>query len=195
MASSNTSDSDYFSLQEEEGIPSRAHSRTSPPTSLEAPISPPPSTRSLKRRRTQQDDPSSPPNLAAIEAGQAQIDDHLAVFSEQLSRHIRPCAAGQGDLLSIDDFKGLYRRNQHQHGRHFVVHQHDHPVAGMSFQSTLSFQFSNYSLNSPFLYSLLSKRGASRLETVGSSQSHASSRKMIGKECNGWGLMSGRSAL
>lgn len=33
--------------------------------------------------------------------------------------------------MSIDDFKDLYRRNQHQHGRHFVVHQHDHPVAGL----------------------------------------------------------------
>jgi len=157
MASSNTSDSDYFPLQEEKEISSRVHSRASPPTSLEAPISPPPSTRSLKRRRTQQDDPSSPPNLAAIEAGQAQIDDHLAVFSEQLSRHIRPCAAGQGDLLSIDDFKGLYRRNQHQHGRHFVVHQHDHPVAGMSFQSTLSFYVASYWLNLLFSTRFCSK--------------------------------------
>jgi len=28
-----------------------------------------------------------------------------------------------------------------------VVHQHDHPVAGMSFQSTLSMCFSSYSFN------------------------------------------------
>jgi len=195
MASSNTSDSDYVSLQEEEEISSRARSRASPPTSLEAPISPPPSTRPVKRKKTHQDDPPSPPTLAAIEAGQARIDDHLSVFSEQLSRHIRKCAARQGDLLSIDDFKGLYRRNQHQHGRHFVVHQHDHPVAGMSFQFTPSTYFSSSSLNLLFSSRSLFKGGASRAGTVGSSQSHASLRKMIGQECNGWRLMSGRSPL
>jgi len=131
MASFVSSDSYQLPLQEKEDIPSRCHSRASPPTSLEAPISPPPSTRSIKRRKEHQDDPSSLPNLAAIEAGEARIDDHLSVFSEQLSQHIRPCAAVPGGLLSIDEFRDLYRRNQHRHGRQFVVHQHDHPVAGM----------------------------------------------------------------
>lgn len=141
MASFESSDAYQASLQEVEGedIFSHSHSRASPPTSLKAPISPAPSTRSVKRRKLQKDEPPSPPNLAAIEAGDARIEDHLAVFSEQHSQHIRPCAAGQGSLLNIDDFRDLYIRNQHRHGRHFVVHQHDHPVAGMLHQSTLSF--------------------------------------------------------
>ena len=108
--------------------------RTSPPTSLEAPISPPP-TRSAKCRKTHEDHEPSAPNLAAIEAGERIIDDHLAVFSEQLSRHIRPLNIGPRGLLPIDEFRDLYARNQRRDGRHFVVHQHDHPVAGMSFNS------------------------------------------------------------
>ena len=110
--------------------------RTSPPTSLEAPISPPP-TRSAKRRKTHEGEPA--PNLAAIEAGETAIDDHLAVISEQLSRHIRPMNIGPRDVLRIDEFRGLYARNQRRDGRHFVVHQHDHPVAGMSFNLALPF--------------------------------------------------------
>jgi len=175
MASFDSSDSLQVSLQEEEYISSRAHSRASPPASLEAPISPPPSTRSIKRRKTHPDDPPSSPNLAAIEAGEAHIDDHLTLFSEQLSQHIRPRAAGQGDLLSIDEFKELYRRNQHQHGRHFVVHQHDHPVAGMVCQSTLFFYSSLGQFF--FLNSLVIERGVSRAGTVGSSQRHTTENK------------------
>lgn len=172
MASFNSSDSYQSSSRKEEETSTHTHSRASPPTSLEAPISPPPSTRSIKRRKTHQDDSSSPPNLAAIEAGEARIDDHLSVFSERLSQHIRPCAVGQGDLLSIDDFKDLYRRNQHQHGRHFVVHQHDHPIAGRFCQFSL---FLFFQVTRSVFFSI---RSRSRVGTVGSSQSHASLRNM-----------------
>jgi len=67
------------------------------------------------------------PTLAAIEAGQAQIRDHLEYFSRAFSSVIRPVS---GPRLSIDDFRALYKRNQHPHGRHFVIHQHDHPISG-----------------------------------------------------------------
>lgn len=68
------------------------------------------------------------PTLAAIEAGEAQIRDHLEYFAKHLSQVSRPTA---NPLLSIQDFKSLYKRNQHKHGRHFVIHQHDHPVSGI----------------------------------------------------------------
>lgn len=108
------------------------HTRT-PPTSLEAPISPPP----VKRRKVSSgpikppllgSGPDKPPNLAVIEAGEASIKDHLEYFSQQLSRCIRKPKSG---LLDVEAWKVLYRRNCHPQGRHFVVHQHDHPVAGM----------------------------------------------------------------
>ena len=128
---------------------------THPPTSLlEAPISPPPFSNPAKRQRRttgiinkvvpetdrKQVVPSNPtfefvdPKPAAIEAGQIQIDNHLEYFSSRLARCVRPppprCAARS--LLSIERFEELYRRNQHARGNHFVVHQHDHPVAGRS---------------------------------------------------------------
>lgn len=33
--------------------------------------------------------------------------------------------------LSIDDYGELYRRNDGPGGCHFVVHQHEHPLAGV----------------------------------------------------------------
>lgn len=129
MATFNSADSPLDSVDQGESIRPPNILRNSPPTSLEAPISPPPS-RPVKRQKTKEDGQSSPPNLAAIEAREAQIDDHLAVFSAQLARCIRNRDVGQRGLLSIDEFRDLYLRNQHRHGRHFVVSQHDHPVAG-----------------------------------------------------------------
>lgn len=118
--------------------------RSSPPTSLEAPISPPP----LKRRKTaldsttdlspslENDDSKSLSSLAAIEAGEARIEDHLLYFSELLSRYVREPRGGleceKREVMGFDKWMDLYRRNEHLRGRHFVVHQHDHPVAGGS---------------------------------------------------------------
>ena len=111
--------------------------RSSPPTSLEAPISPPP----LKRRKTAlESDRKTPPrpetddsknlsHLAAIEAGEARIEDHVQYFSGHLSRYVREREGGLG-VMRNEEWMDLYRRNKHAGGRHFVVHQHDHPVAG-----------------------------------------------------------------
>jgi hypothetical protein len=41
--------------------------------------------------------------------------------------------------LSIHDFSTLYRSNQQQHGNHFVVHQHNHPRAGVHYDLRLQF--------------------------------------------------------
>jgi hypothetical protein len=72
---------------------------------------------------------SNGPSLAAIEAGEAQVRDHLAYFSH----HFRLTSRDTPSTLpriAIDDFQDLYRRNQNSHGCHFVIHQHDHPISG-----------------------------------------------------------------
>ena len=67
--------------------------------------------------------------LAAIEAGEAQVRDHLEYFSHHLRLTSRDT---QPDMprITIDDFQDLYRRNHHPNGCHFVIHQHDHPISG-----------------------------------------------------------------
>ena len=44
---------------------------------------------------------------------------------------------GRSAPLSASAFKDLYERNQHKNGRHFVIHQHDHPVAGVHYDLRL----------------------------------------------------------
>ena len=107
------------------------------PSSLRRSVSPP-----LRRRRGSatieddgnQEDPQARPSLAAIEAGEAKIRDHLQYFSEHLRKASRPIEHSS-PRLSIDDFVELYSRNQHPHGHHFVIHQHNHPVAGVHCES------------------------------------------------------------
>jgi hypothetical protein len=72
--------------------------------------------------------------LAAIEAGQKQIQDHLQYFSEKLSGFVRADAQPR---MSVADFRVLYQRNQKPTGCHFVVHQHDHPIAGTHYDLRL----------------------------------------------------------
>lgn len=113
------------------------------PASLARGISPP---RPLKRRRTSGLSPevsntppsSIEPTLAAIEAGKAKIDDHLAYFKTRLAK---ACRQTQPDIarMSMDDFSALYRNNLHEHGNHFVVHQHNHPRAGVHYDLRLQF--------------------------------------------------------
>ena len=113
-----------------------------PPRSLRAPISPPPSRGKLTPQPTSypaaQDSHSAhpsedtTPSLAAVEAGEVQIRNHLEYFSSHISSSAKPSAP-----LSIRAFEDLYQRNQHKHGRHWVIHQHDHPVAGVHYDLRL----------------------------------------------------------
>lgn len=123
------------------------------PNTLARDISPPPSRKSsavtpttnvVKSTSTAHQDTSDAvnatpdgPSLAAIEAGEAQVRVHLEYFSSHLhqaSRQTPPSVP----RLPINRFRDLYKRNQHARGRHFVVHQHDHPVAGSSDSSPAS---------------------------------------------------------
>ncbi|KAF2755068.1 hypothetical protein EJ05DRAFT_519745 [Pseudovirgaria hyperparasitica] len=97
-------------------------------SSLKRSISPPTTTRLTKRSRRS----ALILTPAAVEAGSATIGNHLEYFCARLTPLCRPPTA-----LSIDDYGALFKRNQHEHGRHFVVHQHSHPVAGVHYDLRL----------------------------------------------------------
>ena len=119
-------DTDHESTLHE--VPTR---QSTPPQSLRASISPPPS-RARKSALNCTKSADITPSLAAVEAGEAQIHNHLRYFSSHISLFVKPFAP-----LPIRAFEDLYTRNQHRHGRHFVIHQHDHPVAGVHYDLRL----------------------------------------------------------
>ncbi|KAJ4394110.1 hypothetical protein N0V93_003327 [Gnomoniopsis smithogilvyi] len=109
---------------------------------------PPPPLRDPVRRRTQEgrrvesiskdgDRSISPPSKdhpstsALIESAQLQIDNHLAYFTTLLtSRALTPFPLAT-PRLPIAGYTDLYKRaDGSPTGAHFVVTQHDHPVAG-----------------------------------------------------------------
>lgn len=83
--------------------------------------------------------PEPRPTAAAVESGAALVDDHLAHFSEHLAQSVLPRAGGDGiPRLSIDEYAALYTANAgSKHGAHFVIHQHDHPIAGTHYDLRL----------------------------------------------------------
>lgn len=118
-------------------------------SSLDAPVSPP-RRRSRLEKKPSTTHPRStsnvttagqtnPPNLAAIEAGQIEVSDHLNIFSTRLRQCTRPASSPSVPRLQIADWTDLYRRNERPDGRHFVVHQHDHPIAGPHYDLRLQF--------------------------------------------------------
>jgi hypothetical protein len=78
------------------------------------------------------------PTLAAVEAGKAKIDDHLAYFKAHLAKASRHTES-ETPRLPIENFASLYQSNQHAHGHHFVIHQHNHPRAGVHYDLRLQF--------------------------------------------------------
>ena len=135
---------------------------TTPPASLRTSISPPParvrtigtSPRSTPQRKSA--DPAADlPNPAALEAGLTSIlpNQQLQYWSTHLAKHIDP--SPPSPLLSIPAFQDLFTRNaapqpglcQRSSGRpsnhnggggkHFVIHQHDHPIAGLHYDLRL----------------------------------------------------------
>ncbi|KAF2786174.1 hypothetical protein K505DRAFT_412094 [Melanomma pulvis-pyrius CBS 109.77] len=76
--------------------------------------------------------------MATVEAGQAKVDNYLVYFTHHISKLSRTISK-YGPRLSIEDFAGLYQKNQHAHGNHFVIHQHNHPRAGVHYDLRLQF--------------------------------------------------------
>jgi hypothetical protein len=82
------------------------------------------------------------PTSAAIEAGEAQTSDHLSRFTAELSsRVLKPSSLPpppECPLLAVPDYAALYRSCAGDaNGAHFVIHQHDHPVAGTHYDLRL----------------------------------------------------------
>ncbi|KAL8773660.1 MAG: hypothetical protein Q9209_001426 [Squamulea sp. 1 TL-2023] len=100
------------------------------------------------------------PSLAAIEAGEIQIQDHFSHFSSHLAAAVRPSISGP--RLPIPAFVDLYKRNCHPHGRHFVVHQHDHPIAGVHYDLRLQISETS-SVSFAVVYGLPGDPGSRRL--------------------------------
>ncbi|OAQ76197.1 ABC1 domain-containing protein [Purpureocillium lilacinum] len=81
--------------------------------------------------------PPSPPSTAAIEAGATTIADHLAHFTADLSSHVLSSPSVHPQL-SVSALSSLYEANEGKpQGAHFVIHQHDHPVAGTHYDLRL----------------------------------------------------------
>lgn len=83
--------------------------------------------------------PEPRPTAAAVESGAAVVDDHLAHFSEHLAQFVtRPVGEDCVPRLSIDEYAALYTTNAgSKQGAHFVIHQHDHPIAGTHYDLRL----------------------------------------------------------
>lgn len=78
--------------------------------------------------------PPPPPTTAGIESGSATIDDHLSHFKAHLSKHV----ITPSPLLPISSYASLYSSNiGNPQGAHFVIHQHDHPIAGTHYDLRL----------------------------------------------------------
>jgi hypothetical protein len=119
------------------------------PASLIRDISPPrlpkrrrlfeqPSPQSVRSRPASEPAHDVEPSLAAVEAGKAKVDDHLSYFRDRLSAASR-LTANDVPRLGINAFAELYERNQHEHGAHFVIHQHNHPRAGVHYDLRVQF--------------------------------------------------------
>ena len=107
--------------------------RVQPPSSLREEISPPPARKVKADDKTDEDAQAT---TAAVEAGTVHVDDHVAFWGTKLSTLTRPSRPG-APQLSHDEWLDIYQRNQHENGHHFVVHQHDHPVAGTHYDLRL----------------------------------------------------------
>ena len=118
-------------------LPDLSTRRITPPQSLRVSISPPPSraresTLQSKNRPSAHRSETTAPSSAAVEAGETQIRNHFEYFCSHICSSAKPAAP-----LSIRAFEHLYKRNQHKNGRHWVIHQHDHPVAGVHYDLRL----------------------------------------------------------
>lgn len=139
-------------------------------SSLRAPVSPPQRRGTVTRQAVETPEASStepnsdtPHGLAAIEAGDVEVTDHLNVFSTRLTQCARPLLKSQpAPRLPIYEWVDLYRRNAHPEGRHFVIHQHDHPVAGPHYDLRLQFSHTS-SVSWSIMYGLPGDPNSQRL--------------------------------
>ncbi|ORY57184.1 DNA polymerase ligase-domain-containing protein [Pseudomassariella vexata] len=78
------------------------------------------------------------PKTSAVEAGEAKVDDHLAYFCGILAKAtLAPFPNGMPQL-PVTNYRELYDAHfGKREGAHFVIHQHDHPIAGTHYDLRL----------------------------------------------------------
>ncbi|KAI0908477.1 DNA polymerase ligase-domain-containing protein, partial [Ustulina deusta] len=78
------------------------------------------------------------PTASAIEAGKAGIQDHLNYFSALLAKTSLSPFPSDTPHLSVEGYRKLYEVNAgSSRGAHFIIHQHDHPIAGTHYDLRL----------------------------------------------------------
>ena len=134
------------------------------PESLARGVSPPPirqkATFKQKDNSDGKQDSSREPTTAQVEAGLVDVDDHVAFFSSKLATYTRPCSPDP--RLDHADWLDLYHRNQSSYGHHFVIHQHDHPIAGTHYDLRLQIN-STSSISFAIMYGLPGDPNSRRL--------------------------------
>jgi hypothetical protein len=126
------------------------------PDSLNRSVSPPPRARNKNPAETTTSSkslaPIKPATTAAVEAGEVEVEDHVSFFSTKLLEARVPGPVNQ-PRLAHQAWLDLYQRNLHDRGHHFVVHQHDHPVAGTHYDLRLQCNASS-SISFAIMYGL-----------------------------------------
>jgi hypothetical protein len=98
---------------------------------------------------------------AAVEAGKVDVEDHVSFFSEKLLLARRLSVSGRPQL-DHTQWLNLYKRNLTDEGHHFVVHQHDHPVAGTHYDLRLQINATS-SISFAIMYGLPGDPNSKRL--------------------------------
>ncbi|KAL2857198.1 DNA polymerase ligase-domain-containing protein [Aspergillus pseudoustus] len=136
-------------------------------SSLTKSISPPPRTRTRPQ-------PSPDITLSALEAGQTTTENHLQTISAHLRKYapIPPHARSDPNhqhsnstsppIIPLDAWSSLYTDNAHATGQHFVIHQHDHPIAGPHYDLRLQISASS-SVSWAIMYGLPGDPNSRRL--------------------------------
>jgi hypothetical protein len=98
---------------------------------------------------------------AAVEAGRVDVEDHVSFFSEKLLAARRLSELGRPQL-DHTQWLNLYQCNLTDEGHHFVVHQHDHPVAGTHYDLRLQINATS-SISFAIMYGLPGDPNSKRL--------------------------------
>ncbi|KAI1177320.1 hypothetical protein F4777DRAFT_212552 [Nemania sp. FL0916] len=78
------------------------------------------------------------PPPSAVEAGKASIENHLDYFHALLTRTTVSLYPLGTPHLSTERYRKLYEANAgNPKGSHFIIHQHDHPIAGTHYDLRL----------------------------------------------------------
>lgn len=91
-----------------------------------------------ENQRQDQKSDLSAPIVAPIKADEEKFTDHLSHFKTHLAYRRRILTTTGPPQLTISSYATLYEENfGHAQGSHFIIHQHDHPIAGTHYDLRL----------------------------------------------------------